>query len=344
MTTHGTGLLRPIRTLRENSVDDNHCRPVGAPPGFTLVELLVVIAIIGILVAMLLPAVQAAREAARRTQCANHFRQAGIALHNYNSAQQTFPVGTHTSGFVPGICESTPHPFFYDHFGWAGLILPYMEETDVYDQFDFSIPSFVWAPNFAASATRIETFLCPSDPQDGELISYTGAEPNNGPDPWDDCRQSNMAGVSDSHDFTCDGVYPQNFPEIDGIMGNLRGCRIRKISDGTSHTLILTEVTGGGPGSHQSTIWASDNVIDTFDPINGPNTLPGGLDTSTSSFNHRRTGPSSYHPGGCNFALADGSVLFLTNDTASEVLWSLTTRAGVRSDGSQDVPVPGGTF
>jgi prepilin-type N-terminal cleavage/methylation domain-containing protein len=169
--------------------------------GFTLVELLVVIAIIGILVAMLLPAVQAAREAARRTQCANHFRQAGIALHNYNSAQQTFPVGTHTSGFVPGICESTPHPFFYDHFGWAGLILPYMEETDVYDQFDFSVPSFVWAPNFAASATRIETFLCPSDPQDGELISYTGAEPNNGPDPWDDCRQSNMAGVSDSHEI-----------------------------------------------------------------------------------------------------------------------------------------------
>jgi len=308
--------------------------------GFTLVELLVVIAIIGILIALLLPAVQAAREAARRISCANHFKQAGVALHNYHSSHQLFPAGTQTGGIYT--CD--PSEADYDGLGWSGFILAYMEQNDTYDQFDFSVRSFVWPPNFRATAARIDAFLCPSDTQNGEMIYWTGATPKNGPNPWDDCRQTNMAGVSDSQDFSCDGIYPQNFSQVDGIMGNLQGCRIRDISDGTSHTLILAEITGAGPGTHNAHIWASHNLIDTYDPINGPNTVPGGLDVAKYGWSMRLAGASSFHPGGCHFAMADGSVQYVNEEIAAEVLWSMTTRNGIRSDGSGDVPIPMGSF
>ncbi len=254
---------------------------------------------------------------------------------------------------IGGIYTCKPSDADYDGLGWSGFILAFMEQNDVYDQFDFSVRSFVWPPNFRATAARIDAFICPSDPQNGEMIYFTTVTPKNGPNPWDDCRQTNMAGVSDSHDWTCDAVYPENYSKIDGIMGNLQGCRIRDISDGTSHTLTIAEITGAGEGTHHAHIWASHNLIDTYDPINGPNTVPGGFDVEMISsllqygsynWSFRRAGPSSYHPGGCHFALADGSSQFINEDIASEVLWSLTTKAGTRSDGSSDMPIPVDSF
>ena len=123
---------------------------------FTLVELLVVIAIIGILVSMLLPAVQTVREAARRTECLNHLRQWGVALHNYESARKEFPGGS------KGTFTITP-----DYFSSHTLLLPFMEQRNVHDEFD--LEDDVWSPNnYANAANRFAVLLCPSDIRKGE--------------------------------------------------------------------------------------------------------------------------------------------------------------------------------
>ena len=151
--------------------------------GFTLVELLVVIAIIAMLVTLLLPAVQAAREAARRTQCQNNFKQIGLALQNYHSAIGTFPPGSRWTS---------------DYFGWSWgvYILPQMEQGTVYNQLNFA-EDFLSPINWAVMGTKIDYFLCPSSPNQNAWIECCSGR-QNGPNSVDDLRQSNMAGVSDS--------------------------------------------------------------------------------------------------------------------------------------------------
>jgi prepilin-type N-terminal cleavage/methylation domain-containing protein len=308
--------------------------------GFTLVELLVVIAIIGILIALLLPAVQAAREAARRIQCANHFKQVGVALHNYNTAHGSFPPGslfwrTDSCG-PPGGSGS------YDGFGWAVFILPMLEHQAAYDAFDFSIPSSIQPPNYEAGMARIESYICPSDPQGGELVLWTGrSHPGYHPD--EDLRQTNIVGVADTVNWTCNEVWPEQFETNDGMMGERQGCRIRDVTDGTSNTLLIGEVTGGGPGSHQAHSWVQFALCDTRDGVNGPFSVPGGGDWAGEGVGwgirgFRETGFSSFHPGGCHFAMTDGSATFLSENIAMQTLRALTTRkeGDIVSDGELD--------
>ena len=308
-----------------------------SPRGFTLVELLVVITIIGILIALLLPAVQAAREAARRMQCANYFRQVGLGMHNYHAAFKSFPPGLLMwTTSTPAACGYTPMDRYYGGFSWSVFILPYIEQQQVYEMIDFiqaDSPSYGFSyfepENPAhpgkntrkAAETLIPTYLCPSDPQGGELVSCCGWDSPNTPE---DVRQTNMAGVSDSEDHSCDGTWPLQLNVADGMMAERQPCRIRDVIDGTSNTLMIGEVTGGGPGSYVSRFWISWNVVDTGYGINGPFTVPGG-GTLT---NHHRTDLSSYHPGGCNFALGDGSVHFLSENIDQLTLAALATRAG----------------
>jgi prepilin-type N-terminal cleavage/methylation domain-containing protein/prepilin-type processing-associated H-X9-DG protein len=292
--------------------------------GFTLVELLVVITIIGILIALLLPAVQAAREAARRMQCANNIKQVALALHTYESAKGCFP---------PGLIWDCPGSRCYV-WGWSAYTLPYMEQQGLYDGIDFSqarsyaagIPN-IDGTNWGVTRTIIGNYTCPSDPQGGERVWVGAGAPKGTPQ----AGPTNMAGVSDSYDFSIvkkDDYTPSDFPIIDGIFGANRSCTIAQIKDGTSNTLMIGEVTGGGAGSADGHIWASANICDTREGINYPSyTVPGG-----GTFRFGVSGFSSYHSGGCNFAMADASVTFLSQNidqsSGHNVLAALVTRDG----------------
>ena len=305
------------------------------PSGFTLVELLVVIAIIGILIALLLPAVQAAREAARRSQCANSFKQVGVALHNYHSTHRTFPPGMifwHTDQKNTPLCGpvGTTPSGIYAGWSWGAFLLPFLEKNALYDSIDFSAGTSIYHPgNFRAAAEQVNAFLCPSDPQK-ELVTLCSYSPPDWPHPWnEDVYVTNMAGVADRDDWTCDGLWPFQFYQVDGVMGEREGCRVRDISDGTSNTLVIAEVTSGGPDSHEGFVWVTLNVIDTKDGINCPFTNPGGhwQPVQAAGGGLREAGASSFHPGGCHFTFADGSVHFVNEEIALPVLWELTTRA-----------------
>jgi prepilin-type N-terminal cleavage/methylation domain-containing protein/prepilin-type processing-associated H-X9-DG protein len=326
---------------------------------FTLVELLVVIAIIGILIALLLPAVQAAREAARRIQCASNFKQVGVALHNYHTAHRTFPIGMimwHPSHSPASCGPPIQPPKYYAGFGWAAYILPYLEEEAVYDMFDFvqdnPVPEgpgynyFEPGGNREAGQMRVDTFLCPSDPQGGELVSCCSWD---NPNTMEDLRQTNMAGVADSMDYSCDGIWPYQYNVTNrhpapgggylntaGIFGERQPSRIDDICDGLSSTLMVAEVTGGGSGTHLAHFWIAWDFIATGDGINGPHSIPGGGDY-TSLYTRSLCGPSSYHPGGCHFAMADGSVHFILAEISYDVLAALATRDG-------EEVVPGGSY
>jgi len=289
-----------------------------SPRGFTLVELLVVIAIIGILIALLLPAVQAAREAARRVQCSNNFKQVGLALHNYHTAHRSFPAG------MLYLRTSTAA------FGWAAYILPYVEQQRVYEMIDFEGANSYFTPGGTREAgeSRVETYLCPSDPQGGELVSCCSWDD---PNTLEDCRQTNMGAVMDSYDRYNWYTDRLSFDEVDGMFAFERGCKIRDVVDGTSKTLMIGELTGAGPGTNSAHFWITHNIISTRDGINGPWTVPGG-----GSFRFYDAGFSSFHPGGCHFAMADGSANFFSENIHHDVLVALTTRAGGETFSSDD--------
>jgi prepilin-type N-terminal cleavage/methylation domain-containing protein/prepilin-type processing-associated H-X9-DG protein len=179
--------------------------------GFTLVELLVVIAIIGILVAMLLPAVQQVREAARRTTCLNNLRQIGIGLQNYHSAHQKFPVGgTGWRGtFSPDETQ----------IAWSAFLLPFVDQNNIYGQIDFNL-AFDDAFNAEPAAKVISTYVCPT--------SLRGTELSQGRGPTD---YGGMYGERISS--------PNNPPK--GLMIYGTAFSHRDITDGSSHTIIVAE-------------------------------------------------------------------------------------------------------
>ncbi len=322
-----------FQTRNKNRSKKNLCNK--STLGFTLVELLVVIAIIGILIALLLPAVQAAREAARRISCANNFKQVGVALHNYHAARNMFPPGSifYSSGMAAE-CDSKGHSSVYQGWSWSMYLLPYLEQSEIYDRMDFSQINLVTYPNWEACGERITAYLCPSDPQGGERVVVTNTL-TNGPSVKEDFGQTNISGVADSTDWTCNGNLPKALATADGVMANIEGCRIGDIADGTSNTLIVGEVTGGGKGSYEGHFWAALNLCDTMDGINGPFTMPGdglwGNDPTSGGSGirgFRETGFSSYHPGGCHFLMSDGSAQFLEENIDINTLRYMTTRAG----------------
>ncbi|MBN1588790.1 MAG: DUF1559 domain-containing protein [Pirellulales bacterium] len=307
--------------------DKSSCR---TSQGFTLVELLVVIAIIGILIALLLPAVQAAREAARRVSCTNKLKQIGLALQNYHSAHRRFPPG--------GLFGQGPKG---DHsgFGFAAMIMPYMELGVLYDNLDFT-KDFNITPNIDQAIKAADSFRCPSfSGADGETWTIT-------PGSIDDLSVGNYSGVSGADPPDTSGsplhyLYPSGGHcgayYINGILYPGSRVSVRDIVDGTASTFIV------GERIFELRSWMrGDYYQDTLDrpwlvcsasakgitkPLNPP---PGEwiydpkIGTRNILFNELYFG--SEHPGGANFAKADGSVDFVEESVDFAVLKATATR------------------
>jgi prepilin-type N-terminal cleavage/methylation domain-containing protein/prepilin-type processing-associated H-X9-DG protein len=192
---------------------DHRIRRGGLRAAFTLVELLVVLAIIGILVSLLLPAVQAVRETARRMQCQNHLHQIGIALHNYHAAYRTFP---------PGGLEVRPQWRRGKQLAWSAFVLPFLEESATYERIDFNY-AFDHTVNAEVAATTIETYLCPSTPRSSTLQRGRGA--------------TDYGGIYGER------IVSTNYPPR-GVMIHERAIRFRDITDGTNRTLMVSEDAG----------------------------------------------------------------------------------------------------
>jgi len=321
------------------------------PPlhGFTLVELLVVIAIIGILIALLLPAVQAAREAARRMQCANNLKQLGLALHNYHSALGSFPP----AGIGYGWCmypEKGAAPIVLNVNGLL-MLLPYLEQQPLYDKYDrrqcacnamygntgccspctatgILAGDAVASGNGAVVSTRLSVFSCPSDNGDPYLPAdspHYGIKPGSG-----------LRGAKTNYDFSTSNRYDcrawaKESPTTRRIFGEDTGTRISDILDGTANTIAMAEtvydvyngrcaawgyrgwvMVGIDVGNHGINRWEWPGII--------ANPRRGQL----RSWAHM----GSLHPGGAHVLMADGSVHFLSENTDSVVLQRLSTMAG----------------
>jgi prepilin-type N-terminal cleavage/methylation domain-containing protein len=302
--------------------------------GFTLIELLVVIAIIGVLVSLLLPAVQQAREAARRTQCKNNLKQLGLALHNYHDTFSNFPPGCIRGGASGGWGFQTN----VETSCWTYLALPYIEQATIYNQLNFSTtnwyPGTVFTtPNCEFAQKVIPSFVCPSDPNGGaknfgSWACVGGVQNANG-----DFATINYAAMADSRNrinssgyTSCGNCYPRT--DGDGMMFNRSKIGVRDVTDGTSNTILMAEVSGG-PGVNQFWEWAwSGPLVDARITPNGPGSYPG----DRTFLNPRETdtpqGASSYHEGGIQVLLADGSVRFLSENINFATYKSLATRSG----------------
>jgi prepilin-type N-terminal cleavage/methylation domain-containing protein/prepilin-type processing-associated H-X9-DG protein len=273
---------------------------------FTLVELLVVIAIIGILVALLLPAVQAAREAARRMQCVNNLTQLALATQNYEMAYRVYPPGT-INETGPIVNEAKGY-----HHNWMSQLLPYMEEQVTYAHIDFTVGVYD-EENAEVRKVNIPIFLCASDPvssRDLGLSTYAGLHHD----------------VEAPIDRDNQGVF-----FLDSAIRN------KDIRDGSSHTIFIGEkipVANRDLGWMSGTRWTLRNtgIPMNADRKNARGNVPTALDLEQpvpAGSGLPVGGFGSYHPGGANFAFGDGHVEFLSENMSMEVL----QQYGNRSDG-----------
>jgi len=320
---------------------------------FTLVELLVVIAIIGILVAMLLPAVQSAREAARRTSCVNNFKQASLALQMYHDARKTLPVGTLCTVFPndPGIPSTAKTGL--QGMSWSAHVLPYMEEGGIFNLIDNENAVFSGG-TWKAGGMLVTTYICPTLPHDDNY--WTDQTSNNSQDgsAGHDYRVTNITGNMGYYPFPPKDPYPArlSYPTFNsyqqkavgnGMFMNYNKVRFKQVSDGLSKTLLVGETTGhrgrdlNGEEVAIDFNWMTRNIQTVDEGINGPFTIPGGRSPSrlmgvTGQNRHEELvnqfGFSSYHPGGAHFAMCDGSVTFLSQDINQAALEEMASRDG----------------
>ncbi len=315
---------------------------------FTLIELLVVIAIIALLIGLLLPAVQSAREAARRIQCVNQLKQLALAAHNFHDVNNAFPPG------------ATPGPA---NASFAVTILPYLEQANALSSFNMSFNVTNAAQNSTARDGQVPGLLCPSDPSTGTYPdpSAAGAGGSYG--------RTNYFGNLGAHAWFYDakGTYTKD-PALAGIFANSSKTNLAAVTDGTSATALFSEVRRGAYSSHDKTdlvvvpppTWGTGNTgtnPNNLAPVSACNTpsttlinyvglqyqngsiynalythtvVPNnvGRDCLVAPFDQAHLGARSYHPGGVVVAWADGSVRFVKS-TVSPLVWKgLGTRSG----------------
>ncbi len=304
--------------------------------GFTLVELLVVIAIIGILVALLLPAVQSAREAARRMQCGNNLKQQGLALHNYHDTFKTFPPALLGSGRYNSASYHTARGGVKNTTGWT-LLLPFFEQNTIADKYDYGRCSSASSPYGATVAgtdmdndtlynASIDLLECPSHPDAGQISEY---------DAGGTSFYARRRAIRTSYLFSTGGTtdYSAQWETYagsisQGVFGNDGAARFASITDGTSNTLAIGEATGGrfktsehyGPwgmtGTHTCChgyvpSYSTTVLSSAYAAIYSPD---WNINEDYLSDAQKRSYAwvfGSLHPGGAQFAFSDGSVHFL---------------------------------
>jgi prepilin-type N-terminal cleavage/methylation domain-containing protein/prepilin-type processing-associated H-X9-DG protein len=322
--------------------------------GFTLIELLVVISITALLIALLLPAVQAAREAARRAQCTNNLKQIALAALNYESANESFPMGnpvgvaSYTSGWIEaGNYDDGPSMFV--------ATLPQMEQAALYNSVNFSV-NICLPPNLTIQRTHVQNLLCPSDPAlprvDTPVLfsTYSGFQ------------------VAHSSYSGCTGTWshwtwsPSSTPSLATLAAQDNGIfyvnsrtRIADVTDGLSNTILLGERMLFERYRPETNWWFCGGLgvtlFDTLTPMNpqrlvavaslplpSPSSLPGAENNSLWN------SASSRHPGGANFAMADGSVRFLKETIQSWPVDSFGNPPGVKDGGGKLYPLDGTTL
>jgi prepilin-type N-terminal cleavage/methylation domain-containing protein len=304
--------------------------------GFTLVELLVVIAIIGVLVALLLPAVQAAREAARRSECQNNLKNIALAIHNYHDVIKTLPPG----GITLGNCCGTD-----SHTNWAIAILPFLEQQNLFDLYDQNVPN-EHANNANVRTRLVPTYVCPSDSSgpfntlqpasgNGSGLQYmpgsyravSGRANITAPLGWMD----NSEGSALPHTYR--GPLHSVWRQI-----NLDVEKFATITDGTSNTLMIGEYhTRTQP--RRRTFWAytytsynqssvhpaSHTYLNNFDRCEQISAQLG-LDNRPC-----RRAFGSFHPGGASWALCDASARFIASTVDMNLLANMATISGGES-------------
>jgi prepilin-type N-terminal cleavage/methylation domain-containing protein/prepilin-type processing-associated H-X9-DG protein len=340
----------------------------GKKKGFTLIELLVVIAIIAVLIALLLPAVQAAREAARRIQCTNNMKQIGLALHNYHSQFNSFPMGS-GSGVL-----TFPPPVYYAKECWSihAAILPQLEQSALYNAINFN-----WDVDYAGNLTVLNTqviaFLCPSDPN-GTQFGNNNTTGNN-------CYFGSVGTTTDILAGNPTSVPTLAAVPTTGLFAFQQSKSIATVTDGTSNTIAIAESTVGSTteragqkliglvnvafpaGALQSnafnspaavlagiaacsTVWSTSPTVDmqrgdnwvqgamcatlfnTIVPPNGQSDEWAYCSSVGSGACSNISNVDSYHPGGANIGMADGSVRFAKNSVSQNTWWGLGTIGG----------------